>query len=100
MYQRPPRSTRASHHSLSTKPQPDPDSRRAARRTATVRQQAPRSRLAAKIDRILTTALQGDPRVVIDVKAADLLADAGPVADVITAAMERAAMGLAAQLMV
>jgi HEAT repeat protein len=63
-----------------------------------VRQQAPRSRLAAKIDRALSTALSGDPRVVIDVKAPELLADGAPVAEVITAAMERAGMALAAQL--
>lgn len=100
MYQRPPRSTRASHHSLSNKPPPDPDSRRTSRRTGAVRQQAPRSRLAAKIDRALTTALSGDPRVLIDAKAPELLADAAPVAEVITAAMERAGMALAAQLTV
>src|SRR5260370_92798 len=65
-----------------------------------MRQQAPRSRLAAKIDRALTTALSGDPRVLIDAKAAELLADGAPVAEVITAAMERAGMALAAQLTV
>jgi HEAT repeat protein len=48
----------------------------------------------------LTTALQGDPRVVLDVKAPELLAEAGPVAEVIIDAMERAGMGLAAQLTV
>src|SRR3989441_3950995 len=100
MYQRPPRSTRASHTGLSNKPPPDLDSRRATRRSGPVRQQAPRTRLAAKIDRVLTTAINGDPRAVLDVKASDLLAEAGPVADVISAAIERAGMGLAAQLTV
>src|SRR5258707_2564895 len=100
MYQRPPRSTRASHHRLSNKPPPDPDSRRVTRKAGTFRQQAPRSRVAAKIDRALATALSGDPRVLIDVKAPELLADGAPVADVITAAMERAGMALAAQLTV
>ncbi len=100
MYQRPPRSTRASHHRLSNKPPPDADSRRVTRKAGTFRQQAPRSRVAAKIDRALATALSGDPRVLIDVKAPELLADGAPVADVITAAMERAGMALAAQLTV
>lgn len=61
---------------------------------------APRSRLASKIDRILTTALGGDPRVVLGVKSSEVLADAEPVAQVISAAMERAGTGLAAQLTV
>src|SRR5260370_18322044 len=100
MYQRPPRSTRASHHRLSNKPPPDTDSRRVIRKASPSRQQAPRSRVAAKIDRALATALSGDPRVLIDVKAPELLADGAPVADVITAAMERARMALAAQLTV
>ncbi len=56
--------------------------------------------MAAKIDRALATALSGDPRVLLDVKAPELLADGAPVADVITAAMERAGMALAAQLTV
>lgn len=65
-----------------------------------MRQQTPRSRLAAKIDRALTTALSGDPRVLIDARAPELLADGAPVAEVITAAMQRAGMALAAQLTV
>jgi len=61
---------------------------------------APRSRLGSKIDRVLTTALDGDPRVMLDVKASELLAEAETVAPLISAAMERAGSGLAAQLMV
>jgi HEAT repeat protein len=56
--------------------------------------------LAAKIERALTTALTGDPRVVLNVKASEVLDEAGPVADVISAALERAGMGLASQLTV
>jgi HEAT repeat protein len=85
---------------LSNKPPPDLDSRRTTRRSGPVRQQAPRTRLAAKIERVLATAINGDPRVVLDVKASEVLAEAGPVGEVITAAIERAGMGLAAQLTV
>jgi HEAT repeat protein len=59
-----------------------------------------RTRLAAKIDRALATALGGDPRVVLDVKLSELLAEAEPVAGVICAALDRAGTGLSAQLAV
>jgi len=58
----------------------------------------PRTRLASKIDRVLATALGGDPRVTLDVKASEMLADPESVAQVISAALERAGTGLAAQL--
>jgi len=61
---------------------------------------APRTRLASKIDRVLTTALGGDPRVTLDVKVTEMLADADSVALVISASLERAGTGLAAQLKV
>jgi len=85
---------------LSTKPSPDADSKRVTRRMSVFRPGGPRDRLASKIDRVLTTALDGDPRVVLDVKASELLAEAETVAPLISAAMERAGSGLAAQLMV
>jgi HEAT repeat protein len=85
---------------LSTKPPPDADSRRSTRRTSALRTAGPRTRLASKIDRVLTTALGGDPRVTLDVKAAEMLADADSVALVISASLERAGTGLAAQLTV
>jgi HEAT repeat protein len=60
----------------------------------------PGTRLASKIDRVLATALGGDPRVTLDVKASELLAEANTVAQVISRALERAGTGLAAQLTV
>jgi hypothetical protein len=57
-------------------------------------------RLASKIERVLTTALGGDPRVVLDVKVAELLAEAATAAQVISAALEQAGPGLVAQLAV
>ena len=61
---------------------------------------APRSRLTSKLDRVLTTALDGDPRVTLDLKVSELLGEAEAVAQVISAALDRAGSGLAAQLTV
>lgn len=49
---------------------------------------------------MLATALGGDPRVVLNVTASELLVEAEPVANVIAAALERAGRGLMAQLTV
>jgi HEAT repeat protein len=46
--------------------------------------------LAARVERVLSTALAGEPNVALNVKASDLLAEAGPVAEVISAAFDRA----------
>jgi HEAT repeat protein len=81
---------------LSSKPPPELDSRRTTRRT--IRPEAPRTRLAFKIERVLATALGGDPRVILNVKAAEVLAEPGPVAEVISAALESAGNGLMPQL--
>src|SRR6266446_3058159 len=98
MYQRPPRSTLGCRYSLSSKPPPELDLRRTTRRT--IRPEAPRTRLASKIERVLATALSGDPRVVLNVKASEVLAEPGPVAQVISAALENAGNGLVALLVV
>jgi len=47
---------------------------------------------------VLSTLLAGDPRVVLNVKSSELLAEADVVAEVIFDALERAGPGLAAQL--
>jgi HEAT repeat protein len=83
---------------LSSKPPPELDSRRTTRRTS--RPEAPRTRLASKIERVLATALGGDPRVVLNVKASEVLAEPQPVAEVISAALESAGNGLMPQLAV
>jgi hypothetical protein len=83
---------------LSSKPPPELDLRRTTRRT--IRPEAPRTRLASKIERVLATALSGDPRVVLNVKASEVLAEPEPVAQVISAALENAGNGLVAQLVV
>jgi HEAT repeat protein len=81
---------------LSSKPPPELDSRRTTRRTS--RPEAPRTRLASKIERVLATALGSDPRVVLNVKASEVLAEPRPVAEVISAALESAGNGLMPQL--
>ena len=47
---------------------------------------------------MLATALSGDPRVVLNVKGSEVLAEPGPVAQVISAALENAGNGLVPQL--
>ncbi|HEX9099622.1 MAG TPA: HEAT repeat domain-containing protein [Candidatus Dormibacteraeota bacterium] len=49
---------------------------------------------------MLATALGGDPRVVLNVRSSEVLAEPGPVSDVISAALETAGNGLVAQLAV
>jgi HEAT repeat protein len=83
---------------LSSKPPPELDLRRTTRRT--IRPEAPRTRLASKIERVLATAIGSDPRVVLNVKSAEVLAEPGPVTEVISAALESAGNGLMAQLAV
>jgi HEAT repeat protein len=83
---------------LSSKPQNDSETKRFMRRTSSLRSAGPRSRLAGKLERALNTVLGGDHRVVIEVKASELLAEADAVSQVISAALERAGPGLATQL--
>jgi HEAT repeat protein len=46
--------------------------------------------LASRVERVLSTALSGEPRTTLNVKASELLAEAGPVAEVINAAFDQA----------
>jgi HEAT repeats len=80
------------HHSngLGSKPPNDSESERPTRRSGSVRAGAPRSRLASRVERVLSTALAGEPRTTLNVKASELLAEAGPVAEVIGAAFDQA----------
>jgi HEAT repeat protein len=53
--------------------------------------------LAARVDRLLTAALAGDPHVTLNVKASELLADAGSVAPAITDVLDRAGPAITVQ---
>jgi hypothetical protein len=75
----------------------DPESERPVKRQGGSRAGAPRSRLAARVDRVLSAALEGDPHVTLNIKASELLADAGPVAAAIHGALERAGPGVMIQ---
>src|SRR4029077_17777457 len=78
----------------------DLESERPSRRPGGSKPGAPRSRLAARVDRILSAALAGEPHVVLNVKASELLADAVPVASAINAVLERAGPGIMGHLLV
>jgi HEAT repeat protein len=58
---------------------------------------APRSRLAAQIERVLNAALAGEPHVVLNVSSAELLAEPYKVGAVVVAAIEQAGPGLTGQ---
>jgi HEAT repeat protein len=76
----------------------DLESERPTKRQAASRTGVPRSRLAARVERLLTAALGGDPHVNLNVKAPELLADAGSVALAISGVLESAGPGLSPQL--
>ncbi len=82
---------------LSTKPPFELESERQTRSQGAVRAGAPRSRLAARVERVLTAAAAGQPQVVLDVKASELLGDAGSVAVAIRGVLSRARPGLTSQ---
>ena len=75
----------------------DPETERPVKRQGGSRAGAPRSRLAARVDRVLTAALEGDEHVALNIKASELLADAGPVASAVTALLQRAGPGVVIQ---
>jgi HEAT repeat protein len=76
----------------------DLESERPTKRQAGSRTGVPRSRLAARVERLLTAALGGDPHVNLNVKAPELLADADSVALAISGVLESAGPGLSPQL--
>ena len=76
----------------------DLESERPAKRQEGLKAGVPRSRLAARVERLLAAALGGDPHVNLNFKASELLADAGSVAPATSAVLERPGPGLAPQL--
>jgi hypothetical protein len=64
-----------------------------AKRPPDSRAGAPRSRLAARVDRILSAVVAGEPHVALNVKASELLADSGSVSAAISGVLERAGPG-------
>jgi hypothetical protein len=96
MYQRPPGSTDHLSTSLNTRPSAEIEPQRLTKRSGAV-SRAPRTRLAARVERVLNAALAGEPDVVLNVTAAEVLAEPGPVGAVICGALDRAGPGLSGQ---
>ena len=96
MYQRPPGSTAHLSTSLNTRPSAEIELQRLTKRSGAVFR-APRTRLAARIERVLNAAIAGEPDVVLNVSAPEVLAEPGPIGAVISAALDRAGPGLSGQ---
>jgi HEAT repeat protein len=81
---------------LNTRPPAEIDQQRLTKRSGAATR-APRSRLAAQIERVLNAALTGEPQVVLNVSAAELLAEPYKVGTVIVAALAQAGPGVTGQ---
>ena len=81
---------------MNTRPPAEIDLQRLTKRSG-AGSRAPRSRLTSQIERVLNAALAGEPQVVLNVSAAELLAEPYKVGAVIVAALEQAGPGLTGQ---
>jgi HEAT repeat protein len=81
---------------LNTRPPAEIDLQRLTKRSGAA-SRAPRSRLAAQIERVLNAALTGEPQVVVNASAAELMAEPYKVGAVIVAALNQAGPGLTGQ---
>jgi HEAT repeat protein len=75
----------------------DPESERPVKRQGGSRAGAPSSRLAARVERVLTAALEGDSHVTLNIKASELLADSAAVSSAVTGVLLRAGPGVLIQ---
>jgi hypothetical protein len=81
---------------LNTRPQAEIDLQRLTKRSGAATR-APRSRVAAQIERVLNAALAGERQVVLNTSAAELLAEPYRVGAVIVTALQEAGPGLTGQ---
>jgi HEAT repeat protein len=81
---------------LNTRPPAEIDLQRLTKRSGAA-SRAPRSRLADQIERVLNAALAGEPQVVLNVSAGELMAEPYRVGAVIVAALAQAGPGLTGQ---
>ena len=81
---------------MNTRPPAEIDLQRLTKRSGAA-SRAPRSRLASQIERVLNAALAGERQVVLNVSAAELLAEPYKVGAVIVSALEEAGPGLTGQ---
>src|SRR5260370_26160967 len=89
---------------VATAPQMDPPLRSNGSNTRPSIQATPRSagrsKVAGRVDRVLNTALAGERAAVLNVSAAELLAEPLAVAGVIQAAVDRPGMGVMGHWMI
>src|SRR5258708_38448662 len=78
---------------LNTRPRAEIDLQRLTKRSGGA-SRAPRSRVAAQVERVLNAALAGEPQVVLNASAAELMAEPYKVGAVIVAALEQAGAGV------
>jgi hypothetical protein len=81
---------------LNTRPQAEIDLQRLTKRSGAATR-APRSRVASQIERVLNAALAGERQVVLNISAAELLAEPYRVGAVIVTALQEAGPGLTGQ---
>ena len=78
---------------MNTRPTAEIDLQRLTKRSGAA-SRAPRSRLAARLERVLNAALNAEPGVVLNTTAAEILNEPYQVAAVVAAALDRAGPGL------
>jgi HEAT repeat protein len=81
---------------LNTRPPAEIDLQRPTKRSGAA-SRAPRSRIASQIERVLNAALAGERQVVLNISAAELLAEPYRVGAVIVTALQEAGPGLTGQ---
>ena len=78
---------------MNTRPTAEIDLQRLTKRSGAT-SRAPRSRLAARLERVLNAALNAEPGVVLNTTAAEILNEPYQVGAVVAAALDRAGSGL------
>jgi HEAT repeat protein len=81
---------------LNTRPTAEIDLQRLTKRSGAAFR-APRSRLAARLERVLNAALNAEPGVVLNATAAEILKEPSQVGAVVAAVLDRAGPGLTGQ---
>ena len=81
---------------MNTRPTAEIDLQRLTKRSGAA-SRAPRSRLAARLERVLNAALNAEPGVVLNATAAEILNEPSQVGAVVAAVLDRAGPGLTGQ---
>lgn len=81
---------------MNTRPTAEIDLQRLTKRSGAA-SRGPRSRLAARLERVLNAALSGEPGVVLNATSAEILNEPAQVGATVAAALDRAGPGLSGQ---